>query len=98
MPLPVKAEADMPRSVQLRFRRVFGSCAPGTGRRPEDGGGSGADLAHVVVVQVDLGRGTDRAQRHGWPVVVEVAQRVGDLGGGTVRQYPSSWAAAEQKQ
>jgi hypothetical protein len=55
MPLLVKAEADMPRSVQLRFPRVFGSCAPGTGRRPEDGGGSGADLAHVVVVQVYLG-------------------------------------------
>ena len=55
MPLLVKAEADMPRSVQLRFRRVFGSSAPGIGRCPEDGGGSGADLAHVVVVQVDLG-------------------------------------------
>ena len=78
MPLLVKAEVDMPRSVQLRFRRVFGSCAPGTGRRPEDGGGSGADLAHVVVVQVDLGGGTDRAQRHCGPVVVEVTQRVGD--------------------
>ena len=41
MPLLVKAEADVPRSVQLRFRRVFGSSVPGIGRCREDGARGG---------------------------------------------------------
>jgi len=45
------------------------------------------------VVQVDLGGGADGAQRHGWPVVVEVAQGVGDLCGGDVAAvYGSRYA------